>query len=129
MLGCCVLTHLSMGQNYRCTVIENFYLPDWFREKKDQRRPKWARDLIVIMTWSWNLRIWKSLHSWRWTRRCRRGWPMLPGKKNFNCKFYNIVHKNLQFDIEIFYLNTIKRLFLFVEHLDQLQICLPYSRL
>ena len=31
--------------------------------------------------------------------------------------------------IEMFYLNTIKKLFLFVEQLDQLEVCLPYSRL
>ena len=29
----------------------------------------------------------------------------------------------------MFYLNTIKQLFLFVEQLDQLEVCLPYSRL
>ena len=27
----------------------------------------------------------------------------------------------------MFYLNTIKQLFLFVEQLDQLEVCLPYS--
>ena len=30
-------------------------------------------------------------------------------------------------DLEMFYLNTIEQLFLFVEQLDQLEICLPYS--
>ena len=29
----------------------------------------------------------------------------------------------------MFYLNTIKQLFLFVEQLDQLEVCLPYRRL
>ena len=29
----------------------------------------------------------------------------------------------------MFYLNTIEQLFLFVEQLDQLEICLPYIRL
>ena len=29
----------------------------------------------------------------------------------------------------MFYLNTIEQLFLFVEQLDQLEVCLPYSRL
>ena len=29
----------------------------------------------------------------------------------------------------MFYLNTTEQLFLFVEQLDQLQVCLPYSRL
>ena len=29
----------------------------------------------------------------------------------------------------MFYLNTIEQLFLFVEQLDQLKVCLPYSRL
>ena len=29
----------------------------------------------------------------------------------------------------MFYLNTIRQLFLFVEQLDQLEFCLPYSRL
>ena len=33
------------------------------------------------------------------------------------------------FRVEMFYLNTIKQLFLFVEQLDQLDVCLPYSRL
>ena len=36
--------------------------------------------------------------------------------------------KEKQF-IEMFYLNTIEQLFLFVEQLDQLEVCLPYSRL
>ena len=29
----------------------------------------------------------------------------------------------------MFYLNTIEQLFLFVEQLDQLEVCLPYNRL
>ena len=29
----------------------------------------------------------------------------------------------------MFYLNTIEQLFLFVEQLDQVEVCLPYSRL
>ena len=29
----------------------------------------------------------------------------------------------------MFYLNTIEQLFLFVEQLDQLEVCLPFSRL
>ena len=29
----------------------------------------------------------------------------------------------------MFYMNTIEQLFLFVERLDQLEVCLPYSRL
>ena len=32
-------------------------------------------------------------------------------------------------NIEMFYLNTIEQLFLFVEQLDQLEVCLPYNRL
>ena len=32
-------------------------------------------------------------------------------------------------DLEMFYLNTIQQLFLFVEQLDQSEVCLPYSRL
>ena len=31
--------------------------------------------------------------------------------------------------VEMFYLNTIEQLFNFVEQLDQLEMCLPYSRL
>ena len=31
--------------------------------------------------------------------------------------------------IEMFYLNTIEQLLLFVDQLDQLEVCLPYSRL
>ena len=33
------------------------------------------------------------------------------------------------FNIAMFYLNTIEQLFLFVEQLDQLEVCLPNSRL
>ena len=33
------------------------------------------------------------------------------------------------FDLEMFYLNTIEQLLFFVEQLDQLEVCLPYSRL
>ena len=34
------------------------------------------------------------------------------------------------FQLEMFYLNTIEQLFLFVEQLDQFsEVCLPYSRL
>ena len=45
------------------------------------------------------------------------------------------INKNLHylsmwiFDLEMFYLNTIKQLFLLVEQLDKLEVCLPYSRL
>ena len=35
----------------------------------------------------------------------------------------------VNFLLEMFYLNTIEQLFLFVEQLDQLEVCLPYSRL
>ena len=31
--------------------------------------------------------------------------------------------------IEMFHLNTIEQLFLLVEQLDQLEVCLPYGRL
>ena len=31
------------------------------------------------------------------------------------------------FDNEMFYLNTIEQLFLFVEQLDQIEVCLPYK--
>ena len=31
--------------------------------------------------------------------------------------------------IEKFYLNTIEQLFIFVEQLDQLEVCLPFSKL
>ena len=31
--------------------------------------------------------------------------------------------------VEMCYLNTIEQLFLFIEQLDQLEVCLPYSRL
>ena len=31
--------------------------------------------------------------------------------------------------LQVFHLNTIKQLFLYVEPLDQLEVCLPYSRL
>ena len=37
--------------------------------------------------------------------------------------------ENDEFWVEMFYLNTIKQLFLFIEQLDQLEVCLPYSRL
>ena len=32
-------------------------------------------------------------------------------------------------ELEMFYLNTIKQLFIFVQQLDQSEVCLPYSRL
>ena len=35
----------------------------------------------------------------------------------------------VRYIIEMFYLNTIEQLFLFVEQLDHLEVCLPYSRL
>ena len=35
---------------------------------------------------------------------------------------------HLKFKVEMFYLNTIEQLFLFVEQLDQLEVCIP-SRL
>ena len=35
----------------------------------------------------------------------------------------------LKYLLEMFYLNTIEQLFLLVEQLDQLEVCLPYSRL
>ena len=35
----------------------------------------------------------------------------------------------LKFDIEMFYLNTVEQLFLFVEQLDHLEVCLPHTRL
>ena len=31
--------------------------------------------------------------------------------------------------VEMYYLNTIEQLFLFVEQLDQFEVCLPYGRL
>ena len=34
-----------------------------------------------------------------------------------------------QYYVEMFYLNTIEQLFLFVEQLDQLEVCVPFSRL
>ena len=36
---------------------------------------------------------------------------------------------DFQSSAEMFYLNTIEQLFLFVEQLDQLEVCLPDSRL
>ena len=39
------------------------------------------------------------------------------------------VKQNMMAKLEMFYLNTIEQLFLFVEQLDQLEVCLPYSRL
>ena len=35
----------------------------------------------------------------------------------------------LFYTIEMFYLNTIEQLFLFIEQLDQIEVCLHYSRL
>ena len=35
----------------------------------------------------------------------------------------------LKFQLEMLYLNAIEQLFLFVEQLDQLEVCLPYSGL
>ena len=40
-----------------------------------------------------------------------------------------MVSPDLGIRVEVFYLNTIEQLFLFVEQLDQSEVCLPYSRL
>ena len=48
------------------------------------------------------------------------------GKQYPNTKYQ---HLEIAISIEMFYLNTIEQLFLFVEQLDQLEVCLPYSRL
>ena len=42
-------------------------------------------------------------------------------KNNLQKEYFN--------KVEMFYLNTIEQLFLLVEQLDQLEVCLPYSRL
>ena len=51
----------------------------------------------------------------------------------FKVKYQNVVRKKRQFitilEIEMFYLNSIEQLFLSVEQLDQLEVCVPYSRL
>ena len=41
----------------------------------------------------------------------------------------NNLQKEYLNKVEMFYLNTIEQLFLLVEQLDQLEVCLPYSRL
>ena len=48
------------------------------------------------------------------------------GKQYPNTKYQ---HLEIAISIDMFYLNTIEQLFLFVEQLDQLEVCLPYSRL
>ena len=48
------------------------------------------------------------------------------GKQYPNTKYQ---HLEIAISIEMFYLNTIEQLFLFVEQLFQLEVCLPYSRL
>ena len=40
-----------------------------------------------------------------------------------------VVLNSLNRDVEMFYMNTIEQLFLFIEQLNQLEDCLPYSRL
>ena len=50
-------------------------------------------------------------------------------KKRRHFKIFNLVFKACATKIEMFYLNTIEQLFLFVEQLDQLEVCLPDSRL
>ena len=48
----------------------------------------------------------------------------------FNIMYYSRLQTYfLLHNIEMFYLNTIVQLFLFVEQLDQLEVCLSYSRL
>ena len=47
-------------------------------------------------------------------------------KSSLDCIY---ISQNSEFDIEMFYLNTIEQLFHLVEQLDQLEVCLPYSRL
>ena len=37
-----------------------------------------------------------------------------------------MVSLDLGIRVEVFYLNTIEQLFLFIEQLDQLEVCLPY---
>ena len=46
-------------------------------------------------------------------------------------KLYNAVQfiKNVTKDLEMFYLNTIEQLFILLEQLDRLEVCVPYSRL
>ena len=39
---------------------------------------------------------------------------------------YNPILQIVFYIVELFYLNTIEQLFLFVEQFDQLEICLPY---
>ena len=46
--------------------------------------------------------------------------------QSFLCRFSI---NAMLFHIEMFYLNTIEQLLLLVEQLDQLKVCLPYSRL
>ena len=54
-------------------------------------------------------------------------------KKIFNYSFkyapFALSFKFQLYLIEMFYLNTMEQLFLFVEQFDQLEVCLPYSRL
>ena len=47
----------------------------------------------------------------------------------YKVTYFNLVFKACAKKIEMFYLNTIEQLFLFVEQLDQLEVCLPDSRL
>ena len=49
--------------------------------------------------------------------------------KNYDGALSYLVDVKYQYQVEMFYLNTIEHLFLFVEHLEQLEVCLPDSRL
>ena len=38
-----------------------------------------------------------------------------------------VVLNSLNRDVEMFYMNTIEQLFLFIEQLNQLEVCLPHE--
>ena len=50
-------------------------------------------------------------------------------KKYFKVHLFISCWVSVNFSLEMFYLNTIEQLFLFVEQLDQLEVCLAYRRL
>ena len=60
------------------------------------------------------------------------GWKLIVDsihKLPLNYQLYHLILCFWNFLLEMFYLNTIEQLFLFVKQLYQLEVCLPYSRL
>ena len=91
---------------------------------------RWASVLILHRSFwlQWNRLGSGKDHDWSLGKLCHL-WVNL--NKNANTKLGTWTRRPVLIwkDLEMFYLNTIEQLFLFVEQVDQLEDCLPYSRL